>query len=146
MAVPRTAPRTRKIKVSPDLDQMLDRAHDASEFLKALAHEARLLILCMLLEEEKTVGEIEEALRLRQPAISQQLARLRAEGLVETRRDGKNIFYSLARPETREVIAALHRAFCEAPPARQRIRKPALVRAAARAKGVGVRSQRQRAG
>jgi DNA-binding transcriptional ArsR family regulator len=129
-----------------DIDELMSNAQRASEFLKALAHEARLLILCLLLDQEKTVSEIEDALRLRQPAISQQLARLRADGLVETRRDGKNIFYSLARPETREVIAALHRAFCEAPPARQRIRKPALVRAAARAKGVGVRSQRQRAG
>ncbi len=125
-----------------DIDALMGSAQRASEFLKALAHEARLLILCMLLEEEKTVSEIEDALRLRQPAISQQLARLRAEGLVETRRDGKNIFYSLARPETREVIAALHRAFCEAPPVRERVRKPTLVRAAARAKGVRVRSPR----
>ncbi len=127
-----------------DIDELMSNAQRASEFLKALAHEARLLILCLLLDQEKTVSEIEDALRLRQPAISQQLARLRAEGLVETRRDGKNIFYSLARPETREVIAALHRAFCEAPPARARVRKPALVRAAARAKGVRLRSQRQR--
>ena len=127
-----------------DIDALMGNAQRASEFLKALAHEARLLILCMLLEEEKTVSEIEDALRLRQPAISQQLARLRAEGLVETRRDGKNIFYSLARPETREVIAALHRAFCETQPARERIRKPALVRAAARAKGTRVLSPRQR--
>jgi DNA-binding transcriptional ArsR family regulator len=49
---------------------------------------------------------------LRQPAVSQQLARLRADDLVETRRDGKNIYYSLARPEVRQVIEALHAAFC----------------------------------
>ena len=77
-----------------DIDELMSNAQRASEFLKALAHEARLLILCLLLDQEKTVSEIEDALRLRQPAISQQLARLRADGLVETRRDGKNIFYS----------------------------------------------------
>lgn len=91
---------------------MLANAHDASVFLKALSHEARLVILCLLIEGEKSVGEIEEALQLRQPAVSQQLARLRADDLVETRRDGKNVYYSLARPEVREVIDALRRAFC----------------------------------
>lgn len=96
-----------------DLDELIASAQQASSLLKALAHEARLLILCLLIEEEKSVTEIEEVLSLRQPAISQQLARLRADGLVETRREGKNIFYSLARPEVREVIGALHRAFCQ---------------------------------
>lgn len=95
-----------------DLDVMLDNARDASEFLKALAHEARLVILCMLIEGEKSVTEIEQTLNLRQPAVSQQLARLRADDLVETRRDGKNVYYSLARSEVRDVIEALHNAFC----------------------------------
>ena len=98
-----------------DVDALIGSAQQASAFLKALAHEARLLILCLLIEEEKSVTEIEEILGLRQPAISQQLARLRADRLVETRREGKNIFYSLARPEVREVIGALHRAFCSQP-------------------------------
>ncbi len=98
-----------------DIDALIASAQEASGFLKALAHEARLLILCLLLEEEKSVTEIEEILSLRQPAISQQLARLRADGLLQTRREGKNVFYSLARPEVREVIAALHRAFCQLP-------------------------------
>ena len=82
-----------------DIDALIASAQEASGFLKALAHEARLLILCLLIEEEKSVTAIEDILSLRQPAISQQLARLRADGLVETRREGKNIFYSLARPE-----------------------------------------------
>lgn len=98
---------------SMDMDEMLANARQASVFLKALAHEARLVILCLLVDGEKSVGEIEETLRLRQPAVSQQLARLRADDLVETRRDGKNIYYSLARPEVREVIEALHRSFCK---------------------------------
>ena len=66
-----------------DLDAMMDSAHEASGFLKALAHEGRLLILCLLIDGEKSVGEIEEMLSLRQPAISQRLARLRTDGLVE---------------------------------------------------------------
>ena len=94
---------------------MMDSAQEASGFLKALAHEGRLLILCLLIDGEKSVSEIEDMLRLRQPAISQQLARLRADGLVETRREGKNIFYSLARSEVRDIVGTLHRSFCEAP-------------------------------
>lgn len=95
-----------------DMSEMLDQARAASEFLKALSHEARLVILCQLVEGEKSVTELEQSLNLRQPAVSQQLARLRADDLVATRRDGKNIYYSLARDEVREVISALHRAFC----------------------------------
>jgi DNA-binding transcriptional ArsR family regulator len=95
-----------------DIEDMLQNARQASEFLKAMSHEARLVILCLLTEGEKSVTEIEQLLKLRQPAVSQQLARLRADDLVETRRDGKNIYYSLARPEVRQVIEALHSAFC----------------------------------
>jgi DNA-binding transcriptional ArsR family regulator len=95
-----------------DIDEMLANAQMASEFLKALSHEVRLLILCFLIEGEKSVTEIEKMLKLRQPAVSQQLARLRAEGLVDARRNGKNIYYSLARSEVRDVIGALHDAFC----------------------------------
>ncbi len=101
-----------------DLDTMIDNARDAAAFLKALSHEARLVILCLLVEGEKSVTEIEQMLRLRQPAVSQQLARLRADGLVETRRDGKSVYYALAKPEVRDIIAALHAAFC--PPKRGR--------------------------
>ena len=97
-----------------DLDMLRANALQASEFLKALSHEVRLLILCFLFEGEKSVGEIEKMLKLRQPAVSQQLARLRADGLVETRRNGKNIYYSLARSEVRDVIQVLHDVFCHA--------------------------------
>ena len=96
-----------------DLDMMLANAREASEFLKALSHEVRLLILCFLIDGEKSVSEIEKMLALRQPAVSQQLARLRADHLVETRRNGKNIYYSLARTEVRDVIQVLHDAFCQ---------------------------------
>jgi DNA-binding transcriptional ArsR family regulator len=104
--------RSRAASGAIDVDALLGSARTASEFLKALSHEARLVILCMLIEGEKSVGEIEQTLGLRQPAVSQQLARLRADKLVDTRRDGKNIYYSLARSEAREVIEALHKAFC----------------------------------
>ena len=96
-----------------DFAMLLANARQASELLKALSHEVRLLILCFLIEGEKSVGEIEKLLDLRQPAVSQQLARLRADGLVDTRRNGKSIYYSLARSEVRDVIGVLHDAFCK---------------------------------
>ena len=95
-----------------DLDTLMSCAREAAEFLKALSHESRLVILCLLVEGEKSVTEIEQTLRLRQPAVSQQLARLRSEGMVETRRDGKSVYYSIAKPEVRDIIMALHAAFC----------------------------------
>ena len=96
-----------------DIDQMVEKARDASEFLKALAHESRLILLCILSEGERSVGELEEILGERQSTVSQQLARLRFEGLVSTRRDGKAIFYSLADENVRTVLSALHSAFCQ---------------------------------
>jgi DNA-binding transcriptional ArsR family regulator len=96
-----------------ELETLVANAQRASAFLKALSHEARLMILCLLVDGEKSVSAIEQTLSLRQPAVSQQLARLRADDLVEARRDGKNIYYSLAHSEVREIIEALHRTFCK---------------------------------
>ncbi|MGJ4883844.1 ArsR/SmtB family transcription factor [Bradyrhizobium sp. HKCCYLRH1065] len=93
-------------------DALLEKAHKASEFLKALSHEARLAILCLLLDGEKSVSSIEDSLQLRQPTVSQQLARLRADDLVKVRRDGRNVYYSVSRQEVIEVMSALYRAFC----------------------------------
>lgn len=109
----RAAPPKVKFPAGLDLDMLLSNARLASEFLKALSHEVRLLILCFLIDGEKSVSQIERMLKLRQPAVSQQLARLRADGLVDTRRNGKNIYYSLARTEVRDVIQVLHDAFCK---------------------------------
>jgi DNA-binding transcriptional ArsR family regulator len=97
---------------SNELDRMVENAKRASDFLKALAHESRLMILCILAEGEKSVSELEDLLSLRQPTVSQQLARLRADGLVSTRRDGKAIFYKLASEEARTVIGAIYDVFC----------------------------------
>jgi DNA-binding transcriptional ArsR family regulator len=95
-----------------ELGRIAGNAKRASEFLKALAHESRLLMLCILAEGEKSVSELEELLNLRQPTVSQQLARLRADGLVSTRRDGKAIYYKLASEEARVVIGAVYDVFC----------------------------------
>ena len=100
-----------------ELDQLMLKARKASEFLKALGHESRLVVLCLLAEKERTVSDLETLLALRQPTVSQQLARLRLDGLVSARRDGKAIYYSLANEDVREVISMLHRIFC--PPAAQ---------------------------
>jgi DNA-binding transcriptional ArsR family regulator len=95
-----------------DVQRMAGNAERAAEFLKALAHESRLMILCILAEGEKSVSELEEILALRQPTVSQQLARLRGDGLVATRRDGKAIYYRLASEEARVVIGAVYDVFC----------------------------------
>jgi DNA-binding transcriptional ArsR family regulator len=95
-----------------DAERMADKAKRAADFLKALAHESRLMILCILSQGERSVSELEELLSLRQPTVSQQLARLRADGLVTTRRDGKTIHYSLASEEARVVVGAVYEMFC----------------------------------
>ena len=91
---------------------MADKAKKAADFLKALAHENRLMILCILSEGEKSVSELERILDLRQPTVSQQLARLRADGLVSARRDGKTIYYSVASAEARVIVGAVYQVFC----------------------------------
>ena len=98
---------------SHELYRIVGNAKRASDFLKALAHESRLLMLCILAEGEKSVSELEELLNLRQPTVSQQLARLRADGLVSTRRDGKTIYYKLASEEARVIIGAVYDVFCK---------------------------------
>lgn len=95
-----------------EIAAMSQSAREASEFLKALAHESRLQILCKLSDGEKHVGELEEALDIRQSTVSQQLARLRLEGLVTFRRDGKQVFYSLAGDDVRKMIKVLVDIFC----------------------------------
>lgn len=91
---------------------MIAGASRAADFLKALANENRLLILCHLSEGEKSVTELEEALGLRQPTLSQQLARLRADELVQTRRDGKTIFYSLGDDNVGKMLEMMYGLFC----------------------------------
>lgn len=100
-------PRIERDAPHDEFDELLERAHLASELLKALAHEGRLVILCLLAEGEKSVSELEETMKLPQAAVSQQLARLRYDRLVTTRRDGRTVYYSIASHEVSSVIEIL---------------------------------------
>ncbi|MEM7044946.1 MAG: metalloregulator ArsR/SmtB family transcription factor [Pseudomonadota bacterium] len=94
------------------MDHLEEQVCDAADFLKALANPNRLMILCFLRDGEYSVSELEEKLELRQPTLSQQLARLREDDLVDTRRDGKQIYYSLSNDKVRRTIALLDDMFC----------------------------------
>ncbi|BET11400.1 ArsR/SmtB family transcription factor [Pandoraea sputorum] len=97
---------------SLDLARLRAAAHDATALLRALANEDRLLILCQLTQGELSVGELEAQLDIRQPTLSQQLAVLRSEALVTTRRDGKRIYYAVADGAVLAVLACLYDQFC----------------------------------
>ncbi len=96
-----------------DMDRMVANATAAANFLKAISHEGRLMILCHLATGEKTVTELEELLSARQAAVSQQLSRLRLEGLVTPRRDGKAIYYSLADDRPKRMMEVVYEMFCK---------------------------------
>ncbi|WP_119388314.1 ArsR/SmtB family transcription factor [Taklimakanibacter lacteus] len=87
-------------------------ADQASELLKSLANRHRLLIVCQLIDRERSVGEIAAFLGIRDSTVSQHLALLRKDGLVTTRRDGQTIWYSLSSEAARSVLKAVYRAFC----------------------------------
>lgn len=93
-------------------EDLMRQAENASNFLKALSHEGRLMILCHLTSGEKSVTELETLLGSRQAAVSQQLARLRLEGLVSSRRDGKAIYYALSDVRATRMMALIHDMFC----------------------------------
>lgn len=98
---------------SLDIQQLRTNADTAGQLLKALANPDRLMLLCQLSQGERNVSELEAQLGIQQPTLSQQLAVLRREGLVETRRDGKQIFYRISSPAALAVIETLYRLFCE---------------------------------
>ena len=95
-----------------EFDQIVSKATQAANFLKAISHEGRLMILCHLVSGEKSVTELERLLSARQAAVSQQLSRLRLEGLVQPRRDGKTIYYSLSDERPRRILEVVHELFC----------------------------------
>jgi DNA-binding transcriptional ArsR family regulator len=97
------------------MDQMRLHASDAAGLMKALGNESRLMILCTLADGERSVSELNEIVPLSQSALSQQLARLRQQGLVGTRRESQTIFYSLSDGPTDRIIHLLHDIFCGAP-------------------------------
>ena len=95
-----------------ELDRMAERATEASNFLKAISHEGRLMILCHLATGEKSVTDLESLLSARQAAVSQQLSRLRLEGLVTPRREGKTIYYRLTDDRSRQILDLVYDMFC----------------------------------
>jgi DNA-binding transcriptional ArsR family regulator len=113
-----TAPDSSKLPVfdpnmcADDMERMMKSAQDAANFLKAISHEGRLMILCHLTTGEKSVTELEDLLSARQAAVSQQLTRLRLEGLVKPRRDGKAIYYSLTDDRPRQIMEVVYDLFC----------------------------------
>ena len=106
-----------------DLTQLSTSADRAADFLKALANRNRLTILCLLAQGERSVSDLEAFLGIRQPTLSQQLAVLREEDLVATRREGKTIYYRLASGEAHQVISLVYRLFCDVPAGNGRARK-----------------------
>lgn len=92
---------------------MMDAAADqASDLLKALANRHRLLIICQLIDGERSVGELAEFLRLRDSTVSQHLALLRKDGLVSARREAQTVYYSIASTPARELLTTLYRVYC----------------------------------
>jgi len=98
-----------------DVDVMEAAADRASDLLKALSNRHRLLIICQLIDGERSVGDLAEFLGLRVSTVSQHLALLRKDGLVSARREAQTIFYSIASEPAREVLAALYRVYCTPP-------------------------------
>jgi DNA-binding transcriptional ArsR family regulator len=93
--------------------KMMERAADqASDLLKALSSRHRLLIICQLIDGERSVGELAELLGLRDSTVSQHLALLRRDGLVSARRDAQTIYYSIASEPARDILKTLYQAFC----------------------------------
>ena len=95
-----------------DIHEIHQNANRASNFIKALANETRLVVLCALAEGEKNVSELEHLLGVRQPTLSQQLARLRSDDLVSTRRQAKQIYYSISSKEAKLVLGLIYELFC----------------------------------
>jgi DNA-binding transcriptional ArsR family regulator len=94
------------------IEMMREHAPDAAGLMKALGNESRLMILCTLAEGERSVGELNAMIPLSQSALSQQLARLRGQGIVKTRRESQTIYYSLAPGPADRVIHLLHDIYC----------------------------------
>lgn len=99
-----------------DIEIMEQAADQASDLLKALSNRHRLLIICQLIDGERSVGDLAQFLGLRDSTVSQHLALLRKDGLVAARRDGQTIYYSIASEPARAVLQTLYGVYC-APPA-----------------------------
>lgn len=95
------------------MNAMLETATEVSELMKSLGNPKRLLILCQLVEGEKSVSELARLTAMKEPAVSQQLALLRKDGIVAPRRDGQNVLYDLVRKDVRQLIEFLYATYCQ---------------------------------
>jgi ArsR family transcriptional regulator, virulence genes transcriptional regulator len=101
-------------EVNVNLEQLANNASQAESFLKILANKNRLMILCTLLDNERSVTELNQSVPLGQSALSQHLAVLREHQLVDTRRDAQSIYYSVSDPRVKQIIEKLYEFFCGA--------------------------------
>ena len=115
-----------------NVKQMETAADGASELLKALANRHRLMLVCQLIEGERAVGELVEALGIRDSTVSQHLALLRKEGIVGTRREGQTIYYSIGSAAARSIVEALYRYFCSPAPSRDEAEPAGRAKSASR--------------
>jgi len=99
-------------QVKPSHKELAASAGEAAALLKTLGNSDRLMILCLIAEQERNVSELQQILEMRQPTLSQQLSRLRGEGIVSTRRQGKSIYYSLADFAAARVMDVLYDLYC----------------------------------
>lgn len=99
-------------ELSQETAEMVENAGEAADFLKKLAHPSRLMIVCALVDGERSVRDLEDTLGIRQPGLSQQIAELREAGLIAGRKEGKHVFYHLADPRVAAFIHTMHRLFC----------------------------------
>ena len=104
-----------KHELTADTAEMIENAVEAAEFLKKFAHPSRLMIVCALVDGERSVRDLEDTLGIRQPGLSQQIAELRDAGFIVGRKESKSMFYRLADGRVSEFIATMHRMFCEVP-------------------------------
>jgi len=101
-----------RIDPTPEISEMLHNAVEASDFLKKVAHPNRLMIVCALVDGERSVRDLEDTLGIRQPGLSQQLGELREAGLIEGRKQSKSVYYRLADARVSEFVSLMHRLFC----------------------------------
>lgn len=103
-----------KLDLAPETAEIVGNSRDAADFLKKLAHPSRLMIVCALVDGERSVRDLEDALGIRQPGLSQQIAELRQAGFIAGRKESKNMIYRLADERITEFVSLMHKMFCDA--------------------------------
>ncbi|MBI1620556.1 ArsR/SmtB family transcription factor [Aquamicrobium zhengzhouense] len=101
-----------KLELEPGMADLVANAGEAADFLKKFAHPSRLMIVCALIDGERSVRDLEDTLGIRQPGLSQQIAELRDAGFIVGRRESKSMFYRLADGRVRDFIELMYRMFC----------------------------------